>query len=180
MKLWLARHGRPLVGEGVCYGATDLAADPLSTQAAAQALALALPPDLPVQASPLQRCTALADTLAALRPDLAWQANARLAEMDFGEWEGRPWADIGEAELARWTADFLDWRCGGGESVRMFLARVDAARHATALAGPQALWITHAGVIRAAGLLAHGLLPVHAGQWPRDGVGFGRWRCLDF
>ena len=178
MKLWLARHARPLVGEGICYGASDLPADVAATQAAAQALAEAVPQGIPVRCSPLQRCTALADALSALRVDLAWQADARLAEMDFGCWEGRPWAEVGEEEFGRWNADFLDYRFGGRESVRAFLARVEAARRDSAHAGPQALWITHAGVIRATGLLVRGVLPVQAAQWPREAVVFGGWQCL--
>lgn len=179
MKLWLARHARSLVGAGICYGASDPPADAAATQAAARALAGALPQGISVHSSPLQRCTALADALCALRPDLPWQADARLAEMDFGCWEGRPWAEVGEEEFARWDADFLDYRFGGRESVRGFLARVEAARQDSARAGPQALWITHAGVIRGAGLLARGVLPAQAAQWPRQAVAFGRWQCLE-
>ena len=180
MKLWLVRHAQPLVEEGTCYGATDLPAEAGATLTAAQALAAALPASLPVWCSPLRRCTALADALVALRPDLAWQPDPRLAEMDFGNWEGRAWNAIGEEELARWTADFLDHRCGGnGESVGIFMARVEAARSDTARAAQEAVWITHAGVIRAAGLLARGVLPEQAEQWPREAVGFGQWQCLD-
>ncbi|MEO7641738.1 MAG: histidine phosphatase family protein [Ramlibacter sp.] len=179
MKLWLARHARPRVGEGICYGASDLPAETGATQAAAHALAQAIPHGIPVRASPLQRCAGLAAALFALRPDLPWQADARLAEMDFGCWEGRPWAEVGEQEFARWNADFLDYSFGGRESVRTFMARVEAARGDSARSGPQALWITHAGVIRAVGLLAQGVLPLQAGAWPGDAVAFGGWRRLD-
>jgi len=179
MKLWLARHARTRVGEGICYGASDLPADAAATQAAAQVLAGAVPQGTPVRSSPLQRCTALADALFALRPDLPWQTDARLAEMDFGCWEGRPWAEVGEEEFARWNANFLDYRFGGQESVRALLDRVEVARQDSARAGAQALWITHAGVIRAVDLLVRGVLPLQAAQWPREAVAFGGWRCLD-
>lgn len=179
MKLWLARHAKPLVGEGVCYGASDLPADAAGTLAAAQALAGAVPRGIAVRASPLQRCTALAEALAVLRPDLPWQADARLAEMDFGCWEGRRWVEIGEEEFARWNADFLDYRFGGRESVRGFMARVQAARAGSAATATQALWITHAGVIRAVGLLASGVLPRQASQWPPETVGYGSFQCLE-
>ncbi|RYF42007.1 MAG: phosphoglycerate kinase [Comamonadaceae bacterium] len=178
MKLWLARHAQTLAAEGLCYGASDLAADPAATQAAALALAEAIPRHIRVRSSPLQRCAGLADALAALRPDLAWQPDARLAEMDFGCWEGRPWSEVPEEEFARWNADFLHYRFGGRESVRAFLARVEAAHADSALAAPQALWITHAGVIRAAGLLARGELPLDASQWPREAVSLGGWQQL--
>lgn len=179
MKLWLARHAQPLVGEGICYGASDLLADAGATQAAARALAQAIPADTPVRSSPLRRCTELADALFALRPDLAWRPDARLAEMDFGGWEGRPWAGIGEAELGRWSADFMGHRCGGAESVRAFMARVEAVRAETADGTAQALWITHAGVIRAVALLAQGVRTLQADAWPGEAVAFGGWRCQD-
>ena len=42
MKIWLVRHAQPLVEAGVCYGASDVAADRAATQDAAQRLAEAL------------------------------------------------------------------------------------------------------------------------------------------
>lgn len=41
------------------------------------------------------------------------------------------------------------------------------------------LWITHAGVIRAAGLLAQGMRHIaHARQWPQQAPGYGQWQRL--
>ena len=180
MKLWLVRHARAVIDAGVCYGATDLPADAAGTDTAARALATVLPQHLPVRCSPLRRCTALADALQALRPDLVWQADARLAEMDFGCWEGRAWADIDPAEFDRWTADFSCYRCGGRESVREFMARVAAARADARCCGQAMAWICHAGVIRAAQLLARGEFPTEAGAWPRGTVAYGDWQCLDW
>ena len=183
MTLWLARHAQPLTPPGVCYGATDLAADRLATRQAALALAAALPAALHVMSSPLQRCSGLAEALQAVRPELVYQTDARLAEMDFGCWEGWRWDRIGRTEIDRWTADFGDYRFGGRESVQMLLDRVASARrHAAALAGrdgsrADVLWITHAGVIRAAGLLARGIdTVVRADQWPAEAIGFGQWQ----
>src|SRR5205085_5454037 len=102
MKLWLVRHPQPLVAEGVCYGASDLASDPAATQAAAQALAASLPRGLDASSSPLRRCTELAVALQQLRPDLPWRADARLAEFDFGCWEGQRWSAIAQDEYERW------------------------------------------------------------------------------
>ena len=39
MKLWLVRHAQVLLPPGICYGATDVAADAAATLRAAQALA---------------------------------------------------------------------------------------------------------------------------------------------
>ena len=54
--------------------------------------------------SPLRRCLQLAQGLRALRPDLAFRQDDRLAEMDFGDWEGWRWSDRPQAALDAWTA----------------------------------------------------------------------------
>lgn len=178
MKLWLARHARPLAADGLCYGATDLAADADSTLEAARALAAVVPEGLPVRSSPLRRCLQLADALHALRPDLVPVVDPRLAEMDFGAWEGRRWDVIPRAEFEAWMADFAHHRCGGGENVAGLMDRV-AAAWADARAGHGVLWVTHAGVVRAARLLGAGAaLPRRPGDWPEQGLPFGGWESL--
>lgn len=181
MRLWLVRHARPLVNAGVCYGASDVPADARHTRACAQALAQALPPDIRVLTSPLRRCLQLAEALRALRPGLTPVADHRLAEMDFGCWEGWRWDDIPRAAFDPWTADFCNWRFGGRESVQELLQRVAAVWHETAQDHEQAVWITHAGVIRAATLLARGRTRIErADQWPVEAPDCGRWTCLPF
>lgn len=180
MRLWLARHAAPLVAPGLCYGASDVAADPALTVAAAERLAAALPRYTSVQCSPLQRCQALALALHALRPDLPMHTSALLAEMDFGDWEGQLWASICAPALAAWTDDFAQHQPGGGESVTTFMQRVSSAwSNAHAAAAPDSLWITHAGVIKAARLLARGHRQIErADQWPTESVAFGEWTIL--
>ena len=102
--------------------------------------------------------------------------DARLQEMNFGAWEGQPWAAIARAELAAWTADFASYRPGGnGESVTQFMARVacafdDLPKHR------DTVWITHAGVIRAVTLIQQGLRQItRAGAWPLDAPKCGQW-----
>ena len=172
--LWLVRHARPLIASGVCYGRTDVPADPDATRQAATALGQVLPLGTLVLSSPRQRCTRLADALLETRPDLSWQADARLAEMDFGTWEGWRWADIPKAAIDEWTAQFGSWRFGGAESVNELLQRVGAAWRETRLAGRPCSWICHAGVVRAAALYAQGVCHVSGSAlWPQAGPGFG-------
>lgn len=179
MHLWLARHAKPLVEEGTCYGALDAAADPLATAQAAQRLAAVLPQRIAVRHSSLQRCAQLAQALQDLRPDLMFTTDARLCEMDFGTWEGRLWNAIARTEIDAWTADFAHHRPGGAESVQEFLARVAAAWHAHSAATVAQLWITHAGVIRAAHLLARGVSSItRADEWPAEAPAFGQWTLL--
>ncbi|MDB5843555.1 MAG: Phosphoglycerate mutase [Polaromonas sp.] len=197
MKLWLVRHAQLLIGSGICYGRLDLPADAGATAECARQLAALLPAGLRVIASPLQRCEQLAHALSAQRPDLAYKTDARLQEMDFGRWEGRAWQAIDRGELEAWTGDFANYAVGhDGESVTRFMARVASAFDALgANTEPQtltptlsqrareqtsdALWITHAGVIRAACLLAQGIRHVErADQWPLDAPKYGQWRLV--
>ncbi|MEO6320627.1 MAG: histidine phosphatase family protein [Polaromonas sp.] len=180
MKLWLVRHAQPRVDAGVCYGRLDMAADAGATAECARQLAAQLPAGIRVFSSPLQRCEQLAKILYGLRPDLAYKTDARLQEMDFGQWEGRAWLDIDRSELEAWTGDFSHYAVGrDGESVEAFMARVGAAFDALPGQGT-ALWITHAGVIRAVELLAKGVRHIErADQWPLDAPKYGQWRTLD-
>lgn len=178
-RLWLARHAAPLVAPGTCYGATDLAADAAHTLECAQRLAAALPSGMVVRFSTLQRCEQLAQALQALRPDLGFNPEPRLVEMDFGAWEGRPWDQVAREEFAAWMADFPRHRPGGGEAVQSFLDRIARVWDEDKAAAQDTAWIAHAGVIRAAVLLQAGLRRIErADQWPREGPAFGEWVVL--
>lgn len=180
MKLWLVRHAAPEVAPGVCYGRLDVPASAGATQQAAATLAAALPPSVRLATSPALRCRQLAEAVTALRPDLQPTEDPRLAEMDFGAWEGRLWDAIGQPAIDAWTADFFRFAPGGGESLQALMARVGAALAAAHRGRHDSVWITHAGVIRAAGLLARGVTHLgDASQWPREGPGFGAWTVLD-
>ena len=144
MLIYLIRHPRPLVEPGVCYGRFDVdceAPEPLAAR-----LKTRLPFNVPVVSSPLLRARRLAE---ALRADA--RVDARLAEIDFGDWEGRRWEAINRGALDRWAADVLNFIPPGGESVAMLQAR--AVEFAATLDLPSVALVTHAGVMRA--LLGH-------------------------
>lgn len=153
MELILVRHPRPIGADGLCYGRSDLPADPEALARVHAALrADGLPGDVPVFASPLRRCADLARLLSA-----HVMFDGDLAEMDFGRWERRSWNDIPRAEVDAWAADLLHYRPGGGESV------LDVARRiAGALArirqhgGERAVVVCHAGTMRLLAALASG------------------------
>lgn len=177
--LWLIRHAQPLVDAGVCYGATDMDADAASTAASAQAVATLLPHAAQLWCSPLRRCVQLARAVYGLRPDLALGLDPRLVEMDFGSWEGWRWDAIPRSAIDAWTAQFWLQRFGGRESVSELMVRVGAAWNDARQAQAPVVWVTHAGVIRAATLLARGVTVAHrADQWPAQAPGFGQWVCL--
>ena len=179
-ELWLVRHAQPLVAPGVCYGQLDMPAAQDATEKCAQSLAKILPDGLAVITSPLQRCEQLGQVLSGLRPDLTLKTEKNLREMNFGDWEGRPWDTIPRRELDAWTADFADYAVGNtGESVSEFMARV-AFCYDRLQADSHTIWITHAGVMRATQLLARGVRHMtHASQWPLDVPGYGQWCKLE-
>jgi alpha-ribazole phosphatase len=156
MPLILLRHLRPLVEEGVCYGATDLAPAP-GQEAALAGILGALPPLEAIVTSPRRRCRELAEAIGAAR-GRAPVVDPRLAEMDFGAWEGLRWDAVPRAELDAWAADFLHARPHGGESVAMLRARVLAALADHRPDSGTRLLVTHAGVIKAA--------TAHGDDWP--------------
>lgn len=173
--LWLIRHAPVLVEKGRCYGVSDWPADAAATAEAAEKLAERLPHGLHVLVSPLQRCRQLARMLQPLRPDLSFQNDTRLVELDFGAWEGRAWSTIEQGEFDQWMADFAHAAPGGnGESVASLMARVGQIWSHWGSSRTDAVWITHAGVMRAALLLAKGVhLPTAASDWPAEDLPFG-------
>lgn len=183
-RLWLVRHAAPQIAPGRCYGRLDVPAEPEATRQAARALAPALPARLAaVHHSTLQRCEQLALVLQGLRPDLTLQPDARLVEMDFGRWEGRPWDAIARAEIDAWAAQLPRHAPGGGEALADMLARVAealAAARRQAATGGDVVWLTHAGVARCVQwLLRHGgaRLP-RAGDWTLPAPAYGRWMSV--
>ena len=106
MRLLLIRHPKPAVPEGTCYGRTDVAPDEAHLESMLERLrarwssgAHATP--LAVFSSPLQRCARVAQALAGeLWPQPRF--DERLAEMHFGDWEGRMWAQIPREQLDAW------------------------------------------------------------------------------
>jgi alpha-ribazole phosphatase len=178
--LWLVRHAQPLIESGVCYGQLDVPADLQATRRCAQQLAKVLPQGITVITSPLQRCELLAHELIGLQPDLIVKNDPKLQEMSFGQWEGRAWADIDPNEFAAWTDDFAHYRAGHtGENACQFMGRVaDAFDELDPT--KDTLWITHAGVIRAATLIAQGIRHIsQASEWPTDAPAYGQWCKLE-
>jgi len=170
MKLWLVRHARVQLASGLCYGASDVPADPDHTQAVAATLASVLPLGALLWVSGLGRAQQLAAAVRAQRADLAAPTvDLRLNEMNFGQWELQAWDAIPRSAFDGWMADFAHHRFGGVESTQQVIDRVAGALSATRETGAeQAVWICHAGVIRALQYFAaHGTRPIEGvHQWP--------------
>ncbi|MGB4066312.1 MAG: alpha-ribazole phosphatase family protein [Azonexus sp.] len=160
MRLHLIRHPKPTIEAGICYGQLEISAKIEIAEVAR--LRAELPPGLPLWSSPLLRCRQLAEQLHP-QPII----DARLAEMNFGDWEGRLWNDISRHELDAWAADVAGYAPPGGESPAALQQR--ALAFVAGLDVPEAVIVTHAGIIRT--LLAHwqNLPPT---RWSELQIGF--------
>ena len=107
--------------------------------------------------SPLQRCHAFAKALGE-RHGMPVQDDPRLAEVGFGDWEGKTRAEL-EAllpgQVRRFYQDPVGNRPRGAEPLDDFVARVAAGFDAVlnTYRGQFVLVVAHAGVIRA--ILSH-------------------------
>jgi alpha-ribazole phosphatase len=153
MKLVLIRHPQPEVDLGICYGKTDL-----SLRVSASESAQNLMPKLidksqapfHIACSPLTRCKQLGLALSALEPSSAISFDARLQELDFGNWEMQSWNSIGKVQMDAWIASGFD-AIHGGESLRALDERVASWLQDAqgTYESSHTIWVVaHAGVIR--------------------------------
>ena len=142
----LVRHGRTQANaEGRLIGRTDLDLDELGARQA-QAVADVIGPVDRVIASPLVRTRSTAKFLGH-----EVEIDERWIELDYGDWDGRPVADIGAVHWDRWRGD-LDFAPPGGESLRSLGNRVReaCADLATAAVDETVVVVTHVSPLKAA------------------------------
>jgi alpha-ribazole phosphatase len=159
MRAIFVRHAPPLVS-GICAGRFDVevqAAAP-SAEVVVRSLELAGLQVARLWSSPTARCRDLAGEVA-LRLGIRLELDARLMELDFGSWEGRPWDEVVESDRTRfdrWARDFRVEAPPGGESVAELERRVGEWLAEIGSMDPElsCLAVTHAGVIRAACVLS--------------------------
>jgi len=151
MGLIVLRHP-PVTAPGLCYGRYDppLSADAPEAIAAAVRAVHALESSFSaLLSSPATRCITLADALGTAL-NMTVTTDKRLAELDFGAWEGRPWSEIPRHESDPWAEDPVTCGPPGGESFAKLTDRVRTVLSAQ----DGALVITHGGPIRALRILA--------------------------
>ncbi|MEL5892625.1 alpha-ribazole phosphatase [Bacteroides sp. GD17] len=122
MEVTLIRHTSVDVAPGICYGQTDVPLKPTFEQEAAvtaENLKAYLPFDH-VYTSPLTRCVRLATYCGY--PDA--ERDKRIMEINFGEWEMKPFDGNDDPRLQEWYADYLNVAATGGESFMMLYQRV--------------------------------------------------------
>jgi alpha-ribazole phosphatase len=167
VQVFLIRHPKPVIDAGICYGRLDV--DAHAPQAVADRIKPLLPANVALYSSPLRRARQLAE---ALHPSP--MIDGRLAEIDFGDWEGRAWDDIERDALDEWAANLTGFIPPGGESVASLQQRViDFAN--SLVPRPAVALVAHAGVLRA--LVGHWRqLPV--AEWTQLQFDFGSLTTL--
>lgn len=145
MQVFVVRHTKVKVEEGLCYGQYDVPlADTFIEEV--ELIKAKLPTCFDVVfCSPLKRCSLLA---GALQVEKIIYENA-LLEMNFGEWEGKKWDTLNSIELQIWMQNFLSQRPPGGENLIEFYKRVSKFMNSLRkMPYQRVLMITHAGVVR--------------------------------
>ncbi|MES1924225.1 histidine phosphatase family protein [Salinisphaera sp. T31B1] len=146
----LLRHGE-CEGGPIFRGSRDVALAPAGWQRL-QDVAACQAGWQRIVTSPLVRCRAFAEWLAAARA-LPVQVDPRLQEIGFGDWEGRPvaevWRDDAEAAAA-WYRDPEAHPPTGGERLASLRKRARMAfdAHVATGRGRHLLLVTHGGLIR--------------------------------
>jgi alpha-ribazole phosphatase len=142
MRLILVRHPKPRCEPGLCYGRLDLECETQALETAVSRLR-----DLAAAAcvfsSPARRAFDLASRL-----DAHAIADPRLQELNFGDWEGRRWQDLGREAIDVWRQGLPGSAPPNGETLTAMAARcADWIASLEAGARP-ILAVTHAGPIR--------------------------------
>jgi broad specificity phosphatase PhoE len=166
--LVIVRHGRTEANaRGLLLGRADPELDDEGLRQAARLGAGLAGLDVArVVTSPLVRCRASAEAIVAGlggaeagsaggRPDRSAEpkveVDERWIELDYGELDGTPVAEVPSADWARWRSD-VDWAPAGGESLAAMGRRVRAACGDLAADAEDAdvVVVTHVSPIKAA------------------------------
>ncbi|MFY7653088.1 MAG: alpha-ribazole phosphatase family protein [Chitinophagaceae bacterium] len=145
MEIYLIRHTTPAVEKGICYGQSDL--DVVASFAEeAQAISHFIPADIQkVYASPLKRCSLLAEFLFEGKPI---HFHNELKEIHCGDWELQHWDAIPKEALDPFMNNFVEVPMPGGESYLHLFARVNNIFNEIQAQKQKIAVVSHGGVIR--------------------------------
>lgn len=152
MDLYLVRHTQPDVELGVCYGHADLdVASSFEDECKQLQPKLAHLKNVSIFSSPLKRCLKLAHQTQIHLEASTVNVDRRLMELNFGDWELKPWADIPQGIAGEWTDAHIQQSPPNGESyfelhvrAKEFFEEMQRVHSSQNL-----LVFSHAGVIRA-------------------------------
>ena len=172
MVLYIWRHPKPIAANGFCIGQTDISVDKRKIKRLANKIQRFVRfHQLPkvIWVSPLQRSLKVGEILAP--HGFQYHVAPELAEIDFGNWDGQPWAQIPKQEIDDWCDHFADFAPKGGESLQQLFERVENWLNEMAAQNrgqKPVLAVGHAGWINAASMIAaRQEAPKIAADWPQ-------------
>jgi len=146
VKLILVRHTTLDIEAGICYGQSDIlpsvnfveeadiVRDKLKKLNSAR-----------VYTSPLERCRKLAEFCGFENTII----DDRLMELNFGEWELKPWNEIKGEYAEKWFKDYYNIACPGGETLKDLVKRIkDFVNELYKVNSDNIIAFTHSGPIR--------------------------------
>ncbi len=141
---YLIRHTKPKIEPGICYGQTDIELNPNFEKEFSFIKANLPKTGIAVYTSPLERCLKLAHHLSH-----SISIDARLKEINFGEWELKRWDDIPKEEINPWYGDYVNVCPPKGESFKQLYDRVkDFYDSVLIKQNSSSIIVAHAGPIR--------------------------------
>ncbi|MFN8053641.1 MAG: histidine phosphatase family protein [Acidimicrobiales bacterium] len=148
----MARHGRTASNAGgLLLGRADPPLDEVGRdQAARLAASLAATPGGVdrIVSSPLGRTAETAAAVGAAT-GVVVEFDDRFLELDYGDWDQRPLADVSADEWARWRAD-IAFAPPGGESLQALGVRVRSALDELATERGTVVVVSHVSPVKAA------------------------------
>ena len=172
MILYIWRHPKPISASGLCIGQTDIKVDRRKLKRLANKIQrfvqLQRLPKV-VWVSPLQRSLKVGEILA--QRGFQYKVAPELAEIHFGEWDGKFWQQIEKQAIDEWCDNFANFSPANGESLQQLFNRAEIwlDKIAVEQVNTPVLAIGHAGWINAAKRIASGQeVPNLAINWPRS------------
>ncbi len=149
MEIYLVRHTAVNVDKNTCYGQLNVPINHLSFKKDFELIQNKLPANIDsFFSSPLERCKILAEKLG--KENIVFDND--LLEMNFGQWEGKKWSEINEAELNQWMNSFVEKKPPNGENLKELYLRtenfINKLRVNLSLPTKNIVVVTHSGVIR--------------------------------
>lgn len=142
MIVYFVRHTTPDIEKGICYGQSDIG---LASDFESESdFLLSKIKDIPKQtiiSSPLKRCMTL-----AYKMNINAISNPLLMELNFGDWELKPWNEIPQVEQDVWMQDYVNVPPTNGESYTELYGRTLLFYHS--IKQNNTIIVTHSGVIR--------------------------------
>ena len=143
MELILVRHTRVAIKD-ICYGFADVELADTFEKEKDEVLKKIDSSNAVVFSSTSSRCTKLAKYISE-----DFKTDARIKELNFGNWELKKWDDLSDPEFDVWMNDYINYRCPNGESLLDMKSRVeDFYKDIISKNHEKVIVVTHGGVIR--------------------------------